>query len=351
MKKLLDKISGKVKKGTIKKAARIPVFYATDENYLPFAAISISSVLKNCDKNDKYDFYILTENIPQEKKKYLKSFESENVKVRFVSVRNKIKGLITDLEKSLRDYYTVSIFYRLFIPSLFPLMKKAIYLDSDTIIRGNLRELYDTDIGDNILAACRDEAVSNCPEFIDYVENAVGVPGEKYFNSGVLVMNLAKMREERIEQKFVDLVKRYNFLTVAPDQDYLNFLSLDKVRYLDKVWDKMPCADDIDEEKIKLIHYNMCDKPWHYDGILYEKYFWIYAEEMPFYDELVLRKKNYSEEEKKRDMASKIALVQKAKSIINEEKTFKKIMDKSKDEAERDFCGFDTFPRMQEALK
>ena len=72
MKKLLDKISGKVKKGTIKKAARIPVFYATDENYLPFAAISISSVLKNCDKNDKYDFYILTENIPQEKKKYLK---------------------------------------------------------------------------------------------------------------------------------------------------------------------------------------------------------------------------------------------------------------------------------------
>ena len=146
MKKLLDKISGKVKKGTIKKAARIPVFYATDENYLPFAAISISSVLKNCDKNDKYDFYILTENIPQEKKKYLKSFESENVKVRFVSVRNKIKGLITDLEKSLRDYYTVSIFYRLFIPSLFPLMKKAIYLDSDTIIRGNLRELYDTDI-------------------------------------------------------------------------------------------------------------------------------------------------------------------------------------------------------------
>ncbi len=164
-------------------------------------------------------------------------------------------------------------------------------------------------------------------------------------------MNLAKMREERIEQKFVDLVKRYNFLTVAPDQDYLNFLSLDKVRYLDKVWDKMPCADDIDEEKIKLIHYNMCDKPWHYDGILYEKYFWIYAEEMPFYDELVLRKKNYSEEEKKRDTASKIALVQKAKSIINEEKTFKKIMDKSKDEAERDFCGFDTFPRMQEALK
>lgn len=351
MKKIIDRINEKIEKGTIKRGTRIPVFYATDENYLPFAAISISSVLKNCNKNDKYDFYILTENIPQEKKKYLKSFESENVKVRFVSVRNKIKGLITELEKSLRDYYTVSIFYRLFIPSLFPLMKKAIYLDSDTIIKGNLKELYDTDVTGNILAACRDEAVSNCPEFVDYVENAVGVPGEKYFNSGVLVMNLAKMREERIEQKFVDLVKKYNFLTVAPDQDYLNFLSLGKVKYLDKVWDKMPCADDTDEEKIKLIHYNMCDKPWHYDGILYEKYFWDYAKSTPFYDELTLRKNSYSDEEKARDAASKIALVNKAKAIINEEKTFKKVMDKNKEKEEREFYDFGTLSKIQVALK
>jgi len=80
--------------------------------------------------------------------------------------------------------------------------------------------------------------VLDVPEFAAYATNAVGVPAHEYFNSGVLVMNLKKFREDDIEKKFLHLLETYNFDSVCPDQDYLNVLCRNDKVLLPIGWNK-----------------------------------------------------------------------------------------------------------------
>ncbi len=305
---------------------RIPVFFAVDENYFEYLTVAITSILESKNENDYYDFFVLSDDFDKEKISKLKKLENGYVTVNFIDVAEKLKGINAKLVETLRDYYTVSIFYRIFIPSLFPSLKKAIYLDSDIIVKGNLRELFDVDLKENLLGVVADESVKNCPEFRRYVEAVLGVKYDNYFNSGVLLMNLEGLRKEKIEEKVVEIVKTYNFSTVAPDQDYLNYLCKDKVLYLKGTWNKMPINNDVSESEINIIHYNMCDKPWHYDGILYENYFWKTAYLTEYYQDLLDKKEKYTEYQKRNDCISKVRLISKTIEIVNSSNTFKRVL-------------------------
>ena len=185
----------------------------------------------------------------------------------------------------LRDYYSDSIYYRIFIPKMFPRLKKAVYLDADIILNDDVANLYNTDLGDDLLGAVTDESVVGIPIFCDYVKKQIGLADERdYFNSGVLVMNLAAMRDERLEEKFVHLLKTYNFDTVAPDQDYLNLICRGRVHYLEGGWNKHPIAENkLKRSELHLMHFNMFNKPWHYYGVQNEDLFWESARHTPFF--------------------------------------------------------------------
>ena len=55
-----------------------------------------------------------------------------------------------------------------------------------------------------------------------YMEEAVGVSRYEYINSGVLLMNLNKLREKEFDKHFLNLLNTYHFDCIAPDQDYIN---------------------------------------------------------------------------------------------------------------------------------
>ena len=115
-------------------------------------------------------------------------------------------------------------------------------------------------------------------------------------------MNLDEFRKFNFQNKFLYLLETIKF-TVAQDQDYLNRLCKGKVKIIDKAWDKMPIAnDDFDDKDLKIVHYNLADKPWHYDNIRYKDYFWKYAKKTEYYNEICKIKENYSEEERFKDM-------------------------------------------------
>ena len=67
--------------------------------------------------------------------------------------------------------------------------------------------------------------------------------------------------------------------------------------------------ENIKEEDIKIIHYNHMFKPWHFDDVLYEEYFWKYAKKTEFYKEILNIKENYTEKEKFRDQEQFKSLV------------------------------------------
>lgn len=292
----------------------IPIFFSCDDNYVPFLAVTIRSIIDNANPNNQYDFYVLNAGFAQKGIDKLKKLEQENVTITFVNVSEKIKDISKKLDE-VRDYYTQTIFYRIFIASLFPNLHKAIYLDCDIVVLSDISEFYHIDIEDKILGVIVDDVVSNNEDFKIYVKEAVGVEPNKYFNSGVLLMNLDAYRENNIEESFVKVLTEFHFSSVAPDQDYLNFFCYNKVKYIDKSWNRMPVEDDYEGE-LNLIHYNMFMKPWRYE-IKYQEFFWEYAKKTAYYDCLVDMKANYSEEKKRSDLEGVARMVKQAYDIIN----------------------------------
>lgn len=268
----------------------IPIFFSSDDNYLPFMAVAIRSLIDNASSEYAYCIHILNNGLNERRLAPILAMQSDNVQIRPVDVTSVIAPIAERL--NLRDYYTVSIYFRLFIASMFPQYHKAIYLDADIAINGDISKLYEIPLGNRILGVVSDDIIASHPDFRRYAEEAVGVTYRRYFNSGVLLMNLDAFRLCDIERKFVYLLQKYHFETVCPDQDYLNVLCRGKVLYLDKGWNKMSIDRDYDGVP-SIVHYNMFYKPWQYRHICYQEYFWKYAERTPFYAELREMQKSF----------------------------------------------------------
>lgn len=301
----------------------IPVFFSCDDNYVPFLMVTLKSIIKNSSSDNTYNIYILHTGINDFNQQLIKDLEQSNMTIEFVDLKDKIKHIQSKLDK-VRDYYTKAIFFRIFIASLFPTLKKAIYLDCDIVVLQDLEKLYNIDIENNILGAVIDDVVTNNNDFIIYTKEAVGVEAKYYFNSGVLLINLDEYRKHKIEEKFLKIIEKYDFQSVAPDQDFLNITCLGKVKYLDKSWNKMPIEDGYNKE-LNLIHYNMFMKPWCYD-ILYQEHFWKYAEDTHFYPFLLSLKQNHTEEKKKSDLDGVRRMVESAYKIIEDDNNLLKIV-------------------------
>ena len=237
--------------------------------------------------------------ITEENQEKIKKYEKENVNIEFVDLNyyiNKIKNKLYT-----RDYYSVTTYFRLFIPNLYPQYNKALYLDCDIVLLADVAELYNIDMGDNLVAAAPDDVIQKIEVFQEYAEKVVGVADYRnYFNAGVLLMNLDELRKFDFQEKFLYSLEKIKF-AVAQDQDYLNRLCKGRVKIISNVWDKMPISNDTDANDLKLIHYNLAFKPWHFEDILYKEYFWEYAKKTEFFDEIIKIRDNYTEEDRFND--------------------------------------------------
>lgn len=301
----------------------IPVFFASDDNYIPCLAVAIHSLEKNASKKNNYRLIILHSGMSEKGQQEIKEFEQENIKIEFKDISNIENDLKDDLALRLRDYYSSTIYYRIFIGTLFPEYHKAVYIDSDVILLDDIANLYNTDLEGNIIGAIPDGVVHDSKKLQDYVEVNDGVENKKYFNSGVLVIDLDKFRETRVDERFVRILTKYNCDTIAPDQDYLNILCKDKVKYLPLSWDKMPdYCEHLDEKDIHLIHYNMFKKPWHYRDVEYSDIFWKYAKETKYYAELKKELESYTDEQRQKDTKGGENMVVMAENIMKSNQKF-----------------------------
>lgn len=301
----------------------IPIVYAVDDNYAPFLCVSLKSILDNMNKDYFLKVYILNTGISEKNKLRIIEIAEENgddVDVEYVDVADRMDSLKD--KTHLRDYYTNAIYYRIFIPSLFPQYEKIIYIDCDIVLINDISKLYNVDLGKNIVAAVHEEAMSYFDCFGSYSEDFLGVPRMEYFNSGLLVINTAEYRKEAIETRFIDLMLSEKF-EVAPDQDYLNVLLKDRVKLVDVGWNKTPIPGKVfPDNLISLVHYKLNFKPWHYKGVRYEDYFWKYAKQTPFYEDLIAMRDNYSDKEKKRDEQAFVNLQKMATDYINSKNNY-----------------------------
>lgn len=277
----------------------ITVFFACDANYIPHLTVALTSIMKNANPNNAYRFYVLEAGLDVSYKKYLDEVLVGDSTIEFVDVEKSMKSLHGKI--TLRDYYTCATYYRLFIPILFPELDKALYLDSDIVVLDDISKLYNIPLGNNLVGACRDEVLSFNAAFRQYADITVGVHHMKYFNAGILSMNLRLFREENIFDKFIELMGIRKF-PVAQDQDYLNVLCANRVKRIPLAWNKTPVKQFyFNDACVKICHFKMAHKPWHYKGVLYEEHFWKYAKMTRFYRYFRDILNNYSEEDIRKD--------------------------------------------------
>lgn len=307
----------------------IPIFFTIDDGYAPFLAVALNSAIKNASPDRHYRAIVLHQDLNEANAAKLKSLETENFKIQLTPMKVNFEALDDRMSNRLRcDYFTLTIYFRLFIPAMFPQYDKGIYIDSDVVLTDDIANLYDIDIGNNFFGACTDASIADTPPLVAYTENAVGIPKGEYINSGVLLMNLKKLRDCDLEGHFLNLLNTYHFDSIAPDQDYLNAMCNGNIYYLDEAWDAMPNDAKPPLKNPSLIHYNLFSKPWCYDGVQYEDAFWKYAEDSGYIDEIKAYKAAYTEDKKKMDSDCLALLVCRGGEIPEGEVTFKKQFEK-----------------------
>lgn len=293
-------------------ATTIPVFYTITDNYTPYAGVSIQSLINHADPKRDYTIHVLVQEISDEHKKALEDLSTENVHVKIFHIDDELLKPITNTKENyLRgQFFTMAIFYRLFIPELFPQYEKAIYLDADTIINADIAQMYEIDLGDNMFGSAPDLSIRYMPLLQEYITKCQGIfPPEKYINNGVILFNLKAFREKKFIDHFLYLLGKYQFDNIDPDQAYMNEICEDHIYHLNAEWDAMPNESIPPIADPKIIHYNLFFKPWHFEDVQYAHYFWDVAKQTPFYEGLKQELANFTDadRQKQRDDLEKMA--------------------------------------------
>lgn len=240
--------------------------------YAPHAATMLHSVLSNAGGHPVRITYLHGPTYP-------------------ASTREKITGMVTGMggaidfleipDQRVEGLHTTTQFprpmwYRIFLPELLPDVDKILYLDVDTIVVDSLEPLFELDLGDNYVAA-----VTNVfePHFA-HRPAALGVAQDAYFNSGVVVMNLALMRRDGISEKLRSYSLKKGSELFWVDQDALNVVLGARRLALHPRWNCMnsvlnfPWSPEVFGEAaveearrhpgIRHFEGPSANKPWHY---------------------------------------------------------------------------------------
>lgn len=275
----------------------IPIVMATDYNYLFPTAVTIWSVLKNGNKNTGYCFYFLVkaELAGMDNGLFDKIREAyPNFSYQYAAVDGKPFEKVT----LTNQHVTIETYYRLVICELFPSWDKCLYLDGDLIVQCDIAELYQLDMKENCLAAVKDVGMQ-CGRgayFIRHKKELGFKNMETYFNAGVLVFNLKKIRDDSMTAQFLKAIDCNYSLE---DQDILNVTCKGKVLNLPLKYNvfsgffgktelyscgTFPLEElgEIKEDYIKIVHYaGEVEKPWKNRYSKKAGLWWLYAWEMP----------------------------------------------------------------------
>ena len=274
----------------------VPIFFSVNDAYSPFLATAIHSIRENASPDFRYHIHILTDDISEENRRKLSALGTDSFCIEFHPLSRLLRSLPA-VEKLSQHCFgafsSLTIYFRLFIPELFPQYDKGIYLDADLVVPGDISWLYREPLGRRLVGAVADDSIQKIAPFMQYIDEYVGVDHKNYVNSGVLLLNMKRLREVDLSGRFLSWVEKYGLETVAPDQDYLNALCWDGIQYLDPDWNAMPseCLSVMDNPQI--IHFNLASKPWLNEQVPYDQVFWKYAAGTGYEAEIKARRRAF----------------------------------------------------------
>jgi lipopolysaccharide biosynthesis glycosyltransferase len=256
----------------------IPVVYGVDRRFAVALAASLSSAVDHLGDGQRLEAFVIDGGLGRwHRSRLVRSFEGRRCAITWLTPpHQRLRRLRVGGE------ITVAAYFRLLIPELLgPEIAKVIYLDADVIVHGDLGRLWSTPLGPHSILAVQDQGV-RCISDPYGLSNyrSLGIPeGAKYFNSGVLVLDLEKWRRERIADSVVEYIRDHSEHIRFHDQDGLNAVLWSKWGWLDPRWNQMPQLlqvtrvedspfDPITHERTVrdpyITHFASADKPWRF---------------------------------------------------------------------------------------
>ena len=226
------------------------VIYACDDNYAPYACISICSLLENNKSFDAINIYVVLDNVSQENSRKLKE-QIEVYKRKFIPID------ATELNRKLcslnvpkyRGSYATN--YRfLFEEYLEKNVSKFLYLDCDTIIAGSLKALVSIDMETSCALVAQDALTNKYKKMLGFKNN------ESYFNAGVLFVDVENWKKFNCTEKLMDHIKNERAEYCNPDQDLLNILLKNHVKYVGPEYNLQPIHKVLKSNSYKKIYEN-----------------------------------------------------------------------------------------------
>jgi lipopolysaccharide biosynthesis glycosyltransferase len=328
----------------------VPIITTLDTNNSAVFSVFLESLKTVSSPSFCYDIIVLSDRVTDYTKKQLyKQAESdENISLRFFEMNSyPLKECLNEY-----DHYSRSILFRLKIPSILPGYSKIIYLDPDVIFLKDPAILFSENISDVYagvvkclytlqvrLSGLRLPKPYNRYNLQEYFEKELCLSEtgiENYFNTGVMVLNLEKIRHDGIEEQWLSLF--YSKEYYRAEQDIMNMSFDGHVKILPQGWnfsnlspqepfDGISCSFSKRTEKgtehPSIIRYTLRDKEsQESEPGLFSDVFWMHARKSPFYE--ILLKQFISENpesgknsERKSRYKNPTALINKRKSILN----------------------------------
>lgn len=236
------------------------IVFNIDNNYVRHACVTLISICES-NKNCSITFHILSLSISEENKQYLKYLaERYHNSVFFYNIEENALQPFPIGRGTCNPKLTHATYLRLFIPSLLPIsIKKVLFLDCDLVVNGTLEELWNMPLGNYYIASVDDNEPMCFTE-----KKRLGLRCKtNYFNAGVMLLNLEKLRDFDLKDKAIDICNKKRDLIFYHDQDIFNILLCEKRLVLEERWNKK--TNIIKSEDI-IIHFAGCIKPWHIES-------------------------------------------------------------------------------------
>ncbi|MCX8639126.1 hypothetical protein J3U37_03360 [Gilliamella sp. B3172] len=244
---------------------------AFDDNYAMPAGVTITSVIKN-NSSSCFCFHLLVDNVSLENINKFKELVNQQVTIKIYYLNDNFEINPNTL---VLGYLSAVSCVRFILPALlYSQTKKFLYIDSDILCLKPISELYNTDISNYVAAVISDDKPMQ-----NKIKQLYNIDSERYFNSGVLLINSEKWMQDDLTNKCIEKVNDGNIYHFA-DQDVLNILLENKtlllpIKYNTKIHITFPC----NEEKAiapytVLLHYVTGYKPWYqtFNSQLFQSY-------------------------------------------------------------------------------
>ncbi len=307
---------------------QIPVVFATNDNYAPYTATAIASILCSASPENYYRIYILHTGLDSSYIERLEGMGGRNAAVRCLQVQPLLERHGTALYE--RAHFTKETFYRFLIPEIFCDFSDVIYLDGDLVVTGDIADMLPADTGGAWVSAVRNVLTCRSAE---RVWDDFGVEPEKYFNAGVMMIHIGQWVAHGLTDRcFSLLAETPREKLVLLDQDILNAVCRGHVHFLDPAWNYCWHMDHTTLEEIerlfapikaavdgkfKILHFASVEKPWNMPELPLASYFWKYAVSSPFCEEILTRSRASAAAE--REKAQGKVLVEREKALAASE--------------------------------